>query len=165
MDILLLALRLLVALLLYVFLGTVLLMLWRDLRQTTSKREAAPSRGRLVVIQTGDQALEVGETFLLQPVTSIGRSAANTIVIPDTYISAQHALLTWREGRWWLEDRDSRNGTHLNRTRISKPTVVSAGDVITVGHTQLKLTLNDQEGAVSETAIQMEVESEFGTEG
>lgn len=139
MDILLLALRLLLAILLYAFLATVLLMLWRDLRQATTSREAVRPGGRLVVLQTADETLTVGTAFPLQPITSIGRSPANTIPIPDTYASAQHTLLTWREGQWWLEDRDSRNGTLLNGTRISGPTVVSAGDVIGVGRTQLKL--------------------------
>jgi len=139
MDILLLALRLLLAILLYAFLATVLLMLWRDLRQATTSRETIRPGGQLVVLQTADETLTVGTAFPLQPITSIGRSPANTIPIPDTYASAQHTLLTWREGQWWLEDRDSRNGTLLNGTRISGPTVVSAGDVIGVGRTQLKL--------------------------
>jgi pSer/pThr/pTyr-binding forkhead associated (FHA) protein len=40
-----------------------------------------------------------------------------------------------------LEDQASRNGTLLNGTRLTGPTVVSAGDVIGVGLTQLKLEL------------------------
>jgi pSer/pThr/pTyr-binding forkhead associated (FHA) protein len=40
-----------------------------------------------------------------------------------------------------LEDQNSRNGTQLNGERISDPTVVSTGDVIGVGRTQLKLEL------------------------
>ena len=149
MDILLLALRLLLATLLYAFLATVLAMLWRDLRQATTSREAARPDGRLVIIHTEDETLAVGTAFPLQPVTSIGRSPSNTILIPDTYASAQHTLLTWREGQWWLEDRDSRNGTLLNDTCISGPTVMSAGDIIGVGRTQLKLELGSQPSAVS----------------
>ena len=139
MDILLLILRLLLAILLYAFLAAVLLMLWRDLRQSVKGREVAAPGGQLVVLQAADETLGAGTAFPLQPVTSIGRSPSNTAQIPDDYASAQHALLTWREGQWWLQDRDSRNGTLLNSTRISGPTVVSAGDVIGVGRTQLKL--------------------------
>jgi pSer/pThr/pTyr-binding forkhead associated (FHA) protein len=82
-------------------------------------------------------------SFPLQPVTSIGRSPANTIVIPDTYASSQHALLTWREGRWWLRDRDSRNGTLLNAKPVEEPTVVATGDVIGVGQTKIRLEIDD----------------------
>ncbi len=149
MDILLLALRLLLAALLYAFLAAVLLMLWRDLRQAATSREVARPSGRLILLHTEDEALAEGTTFPLQPITSIGRSPSNTLPIPDTYASAQHTLLTWREGQWWLEDQGSRNGTLLNGMRINSPTVVSSGDVIGVGRTQLKLELSSQPSAVS----------------
>jgi pSer/pThr/pTyr-binding forkhead associated (FHA) protein len=142
MDVLLLALRLLLAALLYAFLGAVLLMLWRDLRRATAERETALPESQLLVLTTPDD--EVGQpapgtVLTLQPVTSIGRSPSNTVVIPDSYASSQHALLTWREGRWWLEDRNSRNGTMLNGRPIEHSAPVSSGDVIGVGRTQLKL--------------------------
>jgi pSer/pThr/pTyr-binding forkhead associated (FHA) protein len=118
-------------------------MLWRDLRQAVATREITRPAGRLVVLHAVDEELDVGTAFSLQPVTSMGRSPGNTIPIPDAYASAQHALLAWREGQWWLEDRDSRNGVLLNGARINSPTVVSAGDVISIGRTQLKLELGD----------------------
>jgi pSer/pThr/pTyr-binding forkhead associated (FHA) protein len=142
MDILLLLLRLLLAGLLYAFLGAVGLMLWRDLRQATTQRRVAQPTGRLVVLETaGDPVQEpaAGTVFRLRAVTSIGRSPSNTIVIPDTYASSEHALLIQRDGQWWLEDRDSRNGTLLNGRRIEEPTTVSSGDIIGVGQTRLKL--------------------------
>ena len=142
MDILLLVLRVLMAVLLYAFLAAVLVMLWRDLRAAATSREAARPGGQLVVLHAADDLLAAGIAFPLQPVTSIGRSPTNTIPVPDTYASAQHTLLTLREGQWWLEDLDSRNGTLLNGVRISGPTVVSAGDVVGVGRTQLKLELD-----------------------
>ena len=142
MDILLLVLRLLLAILLYAFLATVLLVVWRDLRQATTTPKTSHRSGELVILQTTDEALETGTAFPLQPITSIGRAPSNTIIISDTYASSQHALLTWREGQWWLEDQGSRNGTLLNDTRITAPTVVSAGDVIGIGRTQLKLELD-----------------------
>jgi hypothetical protein len=141
MDVLLLVLRFLLVVLLYAFLAAVLVMLWRDLRQVTTSRETACPAGQLVILQTADETFDEGMAFPLQPITSIGRAPANTVLVKDTYASAQHVLLTWREGQWWLEDRDSRNGTLLNGTRISGPSVVSAGDIIGVGRTRLKLEL------------------------
>jgi len=141
MDILLLALRILLAALLYAFLVTVMVMLWRDLRQATASRDPVRPGGQLVVLQTESKTIAVDDAFPLQTITSIGRSPDNTISITDPYASAQHTLLTWREGQWWLEDRGSRNGTRLNGTRIGGPTVVSAGDVIGAGRTELKLEL------------------------
>ena len=145
MDVLLLILRLVLAGLLYAFLGAVLLMLWRDLRGTTSKQRIARPGGRLVVVEAPDQQEDAltGSTFPLQPVTSIGRSPTNTIVIADTYASSQHALLTWREGHWWIQDRDSRNGTRLNGEPVEGPVIVATGDLISVGQTKLRLEVDD----------------------
>jgi len=142
MDVLLLVLRFLLVVLLYAFLAAVFVMLWRDLRQATAHRETARPGGQLVVLHTEEETPDVGATFSLQPVTSLGRSPSNTILLPDTYASGQHALMTWREGQWWLEDLDSRNGTLLNGARIDSPTVVSAGDVIGVGRTRLRLEVD-----------------------
>lgn len=143
MDVLLLILRFLIVVLLYAFLVAMVLMLWRDLRQAAGGNGAVRSIGQLVVLHTVDEMLAVGTVFPLQFVTSIGRSPINTIPIPDSYASGQHALLTWREGQWWLEDQGSRNGTLLNGVRIGDPTVVSAGDVVGVGRTQFKLELSE----------------------
>lgn len=150
MDILLLALRILLAALLYAFLGVVVYILWRDLRVSVSQRTVAQPPGRLVVVSADvDEALE-GEgvqpgfttrSFPLQPVTSIGRSSANTVAIDDTFASSHHALLTWRDGHWWVEDRGSRNGTLVNGELVEKSTLVAPGDVIRVGETRLRLEL------------------------
>ena len=141
MDVLLLVLRILLAVLLYVFLAAILLVVLRDLRQATERHQAARPGGHLVVLHSVDQTPVVGTTFPLQPVTSMGRSPDNSIPIPDSYASARHALLIWRESQWWLEDQHSRNGTLLNDAPIVRPTVVSAGDIIGVGRARLKLEL------------------------
>lgn len=150
MDLFLLLLRLLLAAVLYLFLGTVMLFLWRNLRRSGESDTAKPRRyGRLVIVEVpadeaeAEETLEVGTIFPLQPVTSLGRSAVNTIVIPDTYASLEHALLIYRGGQWWLEDRGSRNGTTLNAAAIVSPTVVSAGDIVGIGQVQLKLEVGD----------------------
>ncbi|MBM2850996.1 MAG: putative domain containing protein, partial [Anaerolineales bacterium] len=71
--------------------------------------------------------------------TSIGRASTNTIPLPDETASLEHALITHRNGKWWLEDLDSRNGTTLNGQAVTTPTVVSTGDVVGLGRTQFKL--------------------------
>jgi hypothetical protein len=150
MDLLLLILRLLLATALYLFLGTLLLFLWRDLRRPGRIGVVKPRQyGRLIVVDVNAQAEDaveapqIGATFPLQLVTSLGRSAINTVTIPDVYASAEHALLAYRGGQWWLEDRGSRNGTTINNVVVGSPTVVSTGDIIGIGQVQLKLELLD----------------------
>lgn len=150
MDWLLLLLRLLLAVALYLFLGAVLFLLWRNLRCSNEADHISSRRyGQLIVIglppvnDVAEEVLQIGSTFPIQPVTSLGRSTDNTIIIPDTYASSEHALLAYRGGQWMLEDRGSRNGTMLNRVMIAGPTVVSSGDIVGIGQVDLRLELVD----------------------
>ncbi len=144
MDWVLLVLRFLLAALLYAFLTAVAWLLWRDLRRAVRRNRARPA-GRLVVVEAGETNLEVGTAFPLQEATSLGRAPFNQIALPDPYVSARHALLTWREGHWWLEDLGSRNGTLLNGEPVTRPTVVSTGDLIGVGRVALRLEETETE--------------------
>jgi hypothetical protein len=162
-DLLLLILRVITSVALLAFLGAVFWALWRDYRASAESAQATTrQRGRLVVIQVGAQSVDpvqedtaelsgtaealagaevVGASFPLLPLTSLGRSPVNTIVLNDTFCSQEHALVTWRGGQWWLEDRRSSNGTLLNGEAIAEPVVVSSGDVIGIGRVRLKIEL------------------------
>ncbi len=64
-------------------------------------------------------ALPDGTEQPLEGTTSIGRFLDNDLVVASTTVSRHHARLIRGEGgRWFVEDRGSRNGTFLNRTRI-----------------------------------------------
>ncbi len=140
---LLLALRILAGLLLLAFIGVLFVMMWRDY-QAVSREVASRTRkrGRLIVLRADGTPLKPGMSFPLLPLTSMGRAPSNTIVLNDTFASGEHALVTLRGGQWWLEDRNSSNGTVLNGYRIQEPVVVSAGDVISIGQVDLKLELD-----------------------
>ena len=136
------ALRALLALLLYGFLGLLVWLLWQDVRLAAKASVTRSHRlGQLVVLESALPTLVPGITFPLLPVTSLGRAATNTAAIPDESISLEHALLHSREGQWWLEDLDSRNGTRLNDVPVTQPAPVVPGDVIGIGRTKLKIEL------------------------
>lgn len=137
----LLALRLLLAFLLYAFLSALLLLLWRDLRRSTGREVAPRQEAHLVITAAGEDGPEPGTVFPLQEVTSLGRAPINTIVLPDPFVSSRHALITWREGHWWLEDLGSKNGTTLNDEPVARPTIVDAGDLIGIGRVVLRMEM------------------------
>lgn len=65
---------------------------------------------------------------------SLGRSAANTIVLESPKVSRRHALIHLQNiGELWLIDFGSSNGTFLNKRRIHHPIRLSDGDQITIG--------------------------------
>ncbi len=151
MDILILLVRLLLSALLYVFLGAVFFFLWRDVK-SAARHQVAPAvrerPGQLRVLR-GVDGFNSGTVLMLTPFTTIGRSDNNAIIINDPYASGEHALVTWRNGQWWLEDRDSRNGTLLNDMPVDTPLIVSHGDVIGIGQMQLKFEYCDLAAAES----------------
>jgi hypothetical protein len=140
--VLLFGLRLGAAGLLLLFTGALLWLLWQDFRVTTREIEKQRiPRGRLLVLASESEDLPVDTEFPLLPLTSLGRAPTNSTYIPDHFVSSEHALITYRGGNWWLEDRGSSNGTLLNGTRITEPVILSSGDLIGIGRVTLRLQL------------------------
>lgn len=141
-ELILLIFRVLSGLLLLSFLGGIAWLIYRDMQVTAAALvEQERPYGRLRIIANEVEQPAVDSIYPLLPITSIGRAPSNTVVLPDGFASAEHALILRREGKWWLEDRGSRNGTMLNEVILEGTAVISAGDVIAVGGTQLKLEL------------------------
>ncbi|MBN1484386.1 MAG: FHA domain-containing protein [Chloroflexia bacterium] len=137
----LLVLRGAVLLLLYLFLSLVVLVLAGDLRRA-ARKPAPPERsalGYLVLVDPGPTGLEPGTRFPLSTVSSLGRSLRNTVSLDDDFLSGEHALLSWRDQNWWLQDLDSTNGTCLNGVRIDQAVPLAPGDLIEIGRLVLRL--------------------------
>ncbi|MEM9950656.1 MAG: FHA domain-containing protein [Chloroflexota bacterium] len=137
-------LRLISAIVLLVILGAFFVVLWRDYSSVATHTHVQKRiYGQLVsLIQVDDMFAPTGETHPLRPLTSIGRAPTNVIVIKDDFASSEHAQVALKNGRWWLEDRNSRNGTLLNGERLSTPTIVTEGDIVSIGNSHFKITLD-----------------------
>jgi len=78
---------------------------------------------------------------------TIGRGEASVIRLAhDNYASRIHAKLHLRDGQWWLEDVDSRNGTYipsthsfLDESRVMGTQPLKEGQLFRVGRTWLRL--------------------------
>lgn len=139
-EFLILALRIAVVFLLYLFLYQVLRVITRELRMTTYEATPASEYGYLTVINPGQSGLEQGKKFPLNQVNSIGRAMTNDIPLNDNFLSSEHALLEWDGTTWIVEDLGSTNGTWLNGREVVQPTPLTYGDIIQVGHVELKLS-------------------------
>ncbi len=70
---------------------------------------------------------------------TVGRSDDNNFVLPDRWISRNHAMLQCMEnGVFYLIDLGSRNGSFVNGRRVSVPVTLQDGDLLTFGQTELK---------------------------
>lgn len=141
-ELLLFLLRLLSALLLFSFLAGIAWLIYQDMRVTAAElSDRQRQHGRLLLVDPEDGSFSADKSFPLLPVTSIGRAPTNTIVIDDSYASAEHLLITLRGRQWWAEDLDSRNGTLLNGLPLLDMAVLTSGDIVTVGDVQLRVEL------------------------
>ncbi len=70
---------------------------------------------------------------------TIGRAPDSTLVIDDDYASSRHARIYPSEGAWVVEDLGSTNGTWIDRTRITAPTVLPIGAPLRIGRTTLQI--------------------------
>ncbi len=137
-------LRLGFVLLIYVFLFMVARAMWQDLRAGVAG--AGRPLGRLVVIAAQEGKPSPGTSLPLDAVNSIGRDVNNSIVIDDTFVSSDHAMLTFRGRAWYIEDKGSTNGTWLNGQRVEGLLPLGYGDEIQIGQVRLRLERSRQEG-------------------
>lgn len=141
-DVVLFVLRLISGALLLAVLGLLFVVMWRDYRSALLQAESnRRTYGRLIAMQEIDGVQIVGQSHPLLPLTTLGRSPTNSIVITDDFASGEHALVAYRGGQWWLEDRQSRNGTTINDIPVTQPIIVTDGDVIGIGNCRFRLEM------------------------
>lgn len=139
LDVVLLVLRIAISLSLYLFVGGLFYVIWRDMQRAAQRGPSAAALARLVVVESDDELpFDIGREYSLQSLATLGRSPTSTIVLPDTFASTEHARIVRRRGQWWLEDLNSRNGTLLNGTPISGSVVLSSGDMIGIGRVKFR---------------------------
>jgi pSer/pThr/pTyr-binding forkhead associated (FHA) protein len=135
-----LALRLITALALYGFLGWALFFLWREVQRQSLSLANRRVPGISLTVRHGSDTPNL--KHFAQPEITLGRDPGCDIPLMDDTVSTRHAQLTYHHGQWWLEDLASMNGTMLNETAVNMPTVITSGDEIMCGSTQLIVTLS-----------------------
>ena len=139
---------------LYLFLLWVARSALKDLRRTVAPApdatgfHPAPAFGEaaggvdswLVALRGG--GLREGERFDLIGGLSIGRSKEADVRIEDRYASSIHARVFSREGRFYVEDMNSTNGTLLNGATLHGEAELIDGDTVQIGDTTFRLEVS-----------------------
>jgi len=100
----------------------------------SSRGSTTPRRLAVVEGELAGTVVPLGAS----PIT-VGRAADSTLVLQDDYSSSRHARFFPSDGQWIVEDLGSTNGTWIDRTRITGPTVLRVGAKVRVGRTTLQL--------------------------
>jgi hypothetical protein len=137
---------------LYLFVLVIARSALKDLRRSTAPApdatgfHAAPafaeapragSDGWLIAERGG--GLQGGQRFDLIGGLSIGRSKESDVRIDDRYASSLHARVFSREGRFYVEDMNSTNGTLLNGATLNGEAEMIDGDTVQIGDTVFRL--------------------------
>lgn len=138
---LLLALRLLMALALFAFLGWSFYVIWRDLRQQAENlsHQRVPA---LLITLAGDKGAAKQLRFT-SPEIVIGRHPNCEWVLANETVSTKHARLLFHHDQWWLEDLHSRNGTFLNEQALTSPVVLANEDRIRCGQVSFEIRFEE----------------------
>ena len=98
----------------------------------------------LIVVEGPDS----GARFLLpdREPQLIGRST-EAVPLHDDSVSRRHAELTPDEGRWWIRDLDSSNGTWIDDHPVEDRTPLTPGDRIRCGDTVLVFARDEEAGS------------------
>ncbi len=102
----------------------------------TGSAALAASTGVALIWQGRTLPLAAGENIA-------GRGAECSIVVDATTVSRRHARIIVVYGGATIEDLRSTNGTHVNKTTISKPTRLKDGDEIALGKAEIKLRITN----------------------
>jgi pSer/pThr/pTyr-binding forkhead associated (FHA) protein len=106
---------------------------------TRTAKPAKPRRGTPSALVVTQGALAGTSVRLGETAVTIGRSHECTLVLGDDYTSSKHARLFADDGRWYVEDLGSTNGTYLDRTKVTSAAPVPIGVPIRIGKTVLEL--------------------------
>lgn len=82
--------------------------------------------------------------FIIESDMTLGRCRSCDIRIDDNGLSRKHVRFAKLDGRWYVEDLGSRNGTIINGVQIKRPHALADGDRIQVGtSTVFRASLQD----------------------
>ena len=124
---------------LYAFLGFIIFILWKDLKETDKKTGGSLQTSIIIKDISKDEIQDFRDNEIF-----IGRDALAQIRLQhDESVSNMHARIFRKDENWWVEDLQSTNGTFLNKEPIVTPTIIVAGDKITCGKTTIEITMNN----------------------
>jgi len=105
-------------------------------------KELAPVEAECCIVQI--HGPELGKKYALQEYEfTIGREEGNHIVVDLDNVSRRHAMIIRRQGRMFVKDLGSTNGTYLNDAEVTQETPLRSGDLIKVGGSIFKFLTGD----------------------
>ncbi len=123
-------------LIIYLFIFRIIRLMYLDIKTMDKKSSSLDGAYLKVVNRLDSLNFKMMESYVLGPVTTIGRSIRSDISIKDKFVSKNHLKITEENGVYFIEDLNSANGTFLNGEELSEIVELRDGDKIGVGFIQ-----------------------------
>lgn len=124
---------------LYLFFFRVLRAVWSESSAPLGRDKAPASAAARARVLAPTESK--GVTYDLGDEVTIGRAANCGVAIDnDSTVSQLHARFFRKDGRLFIEDLGSTNGTFVNKRQTKGATSLKRGDRVQIGQTVLELT-------------------------
>ena len=120
----------------YMFIYSVIKLIYLDI--TDTRRMETSLDGAIAYLKTitlsKDLDFKVFESYGLKETTVIGRSKKCDLFIKDPFMSKENTQIYLHDGKFYIKDLDSTNGTYVNGKRLlDKPAKLKDSDKIKIG--------------------------------
>jgi hypothetical protein len=110
------------------------------LATSTNRRGKVPRKAVVSKLTVAEPIGLKGRMFPVSHEVTLGRAAGCGIALQeDAYASQLHARVFQRDGRTFVEDLGSTNGTYLNGARVTGAVPLARGDALQVGATVMEV--------------------------
>jgi hypothetical protein len=92
---------------------------------------ALPAGSALLIVLRGGRA--DGRFLIDSDVVTAGRHPRCDIFLDDITVSRHHARFTRKDGKVWLSDENSLNGTYVNKNLVEQELSLQSGDEVQIG--------------------------------
>ncbi len=120
----------------YIFIYSVVKLVYLDISDARKMNKAEDDGyGYLKLINLRkDLPCRVFESYSLREMSVIGRARKCDIHINSPYLSKEHAMIFFENGKFYIQDLESTNGTYLNGNKLlSHPVKLKDNDKISFG--------------------------------
>ncbi|NMA48458.1 MAG: FHA domain-containing protein [Tissierellia bacterium] len=131
-DLISIAFKYIFVIIIYLFIFTIIRMIYLDLKTVDYRGEITQSYLKLLN-RIDSLPFSIKDSYSIGDELTLGRSSSNNIVIKDPYISKNHFKIIKDEENFFIEDLKSSNGTFLNGEKLEDVAILKSNDVIRTG--------------------------------
>ena len=85
------------------------------------------------------------EKYISRKSFIIGKNADADFQMTNKAVSRKHAVIKWKEGKYYIQDLDSANGTYVNGKLVHGTLELSNHDIITLADEEIEFILKSRE--------------------